>query len=99
MPNIILHPGGHSMTVRRFWSALAIKSGRIVGSSTITPTSTPRPVLWENGTMIDLAPDLPANEGGSANSINDAGQVVGTINYWVRNLHRQSWSGACRCPT
>jgi probable HAF family extracellular repeat protein len=57
--------------------------GQIVGSSKISPGATAHPTLWDNGVTTDLTPDLPANEGGSANGINDSGQVVGTLNYWV----------------
>jgi probable HAF family extracellular repeat protein len=62
--------------------ALAINNnGQIAGSSTITPTSAAHPVVWSGGAMIDLTPNAAPNEGGAANGINDAGHVVGTINY------------------
>ena len=64
--------------------ANAINSnGQVAGSARLVAAAQPHPVLWDNGTMIDLAPGLAASENGSASGINDLRQVVGVTNYWV----------------
>lgn len=53
-------------------------SGQIVGSLDVSANNSTRPALWQNGQVVDLGALLPANQqGGMANQINDAGQVVG----------------------
>jgi len=65
-------------------SATAINTaGQAAGHARPAPAANPHPVRWDDGTLIDLAPNLPANEHGQANGINDLGQVVGVVNYWV----------------
>jgi probable HAF family extracellular repeat protein len=57
--------------------------GQVAGaSSTATSTSGTRAVLWQSGTLTDVAADVPANEGAQAAAVNDVGQVVGSINFW-----------------
>jgi probable HAF family extracellular repeat protein len=63
-----------------FSSAAAIDSeGRIVGSSTLTPSVFDhRPLLWEQGTMTDLGVPEPGLNGAAA-AINDVGDVAGSV--------------------
>jgi probable HAF family extracellular repeat protein len=64
-------------------TALALnEAGQIVGHSALTtPPSGAHAVLWSNGGITDLTPDLPANQTAAANGINEAGQVVMNIYY------------------
>jgi len=65
-------------------AAVAINGiGQVAGNARIVAAGQPHPVRWDNGTMTDLTPGLPANENGHANGLNDHGQVVGVVNYWV----------------
>ena len=58
------------------------EAGQIVGASALTtPPSGSHAVMWSNGAITDLTPDLPPNQGATATAINEAGQVVGNINY------------------
>jgi probable HAF family extracellular repeat protein len=58
------------------------EAGQIVGYSALTtPPSGYHAVLWKNGTITDLTPDVPANQTAAATAINEAGQVVGNIYY------------------
>ncbi len=55
--------------------------GQIVGFSgqSLTDVTTAHPLLWENGTMIDLQTQIPADSGWlleQAASINDRGQIA-----------------------
>ena len=55
--------------------------GQIAGMSTLTtPPTGGRAVLWDNGGVTNLTPALGQGETSSANGINDAGEVVGTMN-------------------
>ena len=55
--------------------------GQIVGMSTLTtPPTGGRAVLWDNGGITNLTPALGQGETSSANGINDAGEIVGTMN-------------------
>ncbi len=56
------------------------EAGQVAGYATLTtpPTGT-HAVLWSGGAIIDLTPDLPANQGGAATAINEVGQVVGHV--------------------
>ena len=56
-------------------------NGQIVGHSTFAVGSPGHAVLWQNGTITNLTPDLPAGQGSSATGINEAGQIVGNIGY------------------
>ena len=38
-------------------------------------------MLWSNGGIVDLTPDVPANQSAAAVAINEAGQVVGNVFY------------------
>ena len=58
------------------------EASQIVGASALTtPPSGSHAVMWSNGAITDLTPDLPPNQGATATAINEAGQVVGNINY------------------
>ena len=58
------------------------EAGQVVGYSALTtPPSGYHAVLWSNGTITDLTPDVPANQTAAATAINEAGQVVGNIHY------------------
>jgi probable HAF family extracellular repeat protein len=58
------------------------EASQIVGASALTtPPSGTHAVMWSNGAITDLTPDLPPNQGATATAINEAGQVVGNINY------------------
>jgi probable HAF family extracellular repeat protein len=56
-------------------------NGQIVGHSTFAVGSPGHAVLWQNGTITNLTPDLAAGQGSSATGINEAGQIVGNIGY------------------
>jgi probable HAF family extracellular repeat protein len=64
-------------------SALGLnEAGQVVGySARTTPPSGYHAVLWSNGGIVDLTPDVPANQSASATAINEAGQVVGNDSY------------------
>ena len=64
-------------------SALGLnEAGQVVGYSALTtPPTGAHAVLWSNGAIIDLTPDVPSNQTASATAINEAGQVVGNIYY------------------
>src|SRR5687767_6526744 len=64
-------------------SALGLnEAGQVVGySARTTPPSGYHAVLWSNGGIVDLTPDVPANQSASATAINEAGQVVGNVFY------------------
>ena len=51
--------------------------GQIVGQSQVSDSSGLHAVLWSNGSVTDLTA-LAGGTGGSANAINDAGQIVGS---------------------
>jgi probable HAF family extracellular repeat protein len=58
------------------------ESGHVVGYSALTtPPSGSHAVLWSNGGITDLTPDVPANQSAVAAAINESGQVVGNIFY------------------
>jgi probable HAF family extracellular repeat protein len=57
-------------------------AGQVVGHSALTtPPTGAHAVLWSNGAITDLTPDLPANQAAVATAINEVGQAVGTVNY------------------
>jgi probable HAF family extracellular repeat protein len=62
-------------------SATALnEAGDIVGYSkpaTLSPGA--HAVLWSNGAIVDLTPDLPSNQGSGATGVNESGQVVGNL--------------------
>jgi probable HAF family extracellular repeat protein len=64
-------------------SALGLnEAGQVVGySARTTPPTGTHAVLWSNGGIVDLTPDVPANQSASATAINEAGQVVGNVFY------------------
>ena len=64
-------------------SAFGLNEARqVVGHSALTtPPSGFHAVLWSNGAITDLTPDLPSNQTAAATAINEAGQVVGNIYY------------------
>jgi probable HAF family extracellular repeat protein len=69
------------------------EAGRIVGHSALTtPPSGTHAVLWSNGTITDLTPDVPSNQSAAAVAINEAGQVVGNIYYGTAFL----WQNGAR---
>jgi probable HAF family extracellular repeat protein len=58
------------------------EAGQVVGYSALTtPPSGTHAALWSSGTITDLTPDVPANQGAAASAVNEAGQVVGNISY------------------
>ena len=77
-------------------SASAInESGYAVGYSALTtPPSGTHAVLWSNGAITDLTPDVPANQSASATGINEVGQVVGNISYVTAFI----WQNGVRTP-
>jgi probable HAF family extracellular repeat protein len=71
------------------------EAGQIVGYSRLTTTApATHAVLWANGGITDLTPDLPANQGASATAINEAGQV--TLN--VSSNAAFLWQNGTRTP-
>jgi probable HAF family extracellular repeat protein len=64
-------------------SALGInEAGQVAGYSALTtPPTGSHAVLWHNGEIIDLTPDVPANQAAAATAINETGQVAGTLYY------------------
>jgi len=64
-------------------SALGLnEAGQVVGYATLaTPPSGTHAVLWSDGAITDLTPDLPPNQGAAATAVNESGQVVGHISY------------------
>jgi probable HAF family extracellular repeat protein len=53
------------------------EAGEAVGYSKVTQLAPgTHAVLWRNGGIIDLTPELPTNQGAAASAINEAGQVV-----------------------
>jgi probable HAF family extracellular repeat protein len=75
-------------------SALALNErGDIVGYSRLTTTQPgAHAVLWSNGGITDLTPDLSSNQGASATGINEVGQVVGNLSYTTAFL----WQNGAR---
>ncbi|MGB2714428.1 MAG: Calx-beta domain-containing protein [Vicinamibacterales bacterium] len=64
------------------WAFGLNEAGQVVGHSALTtPPSGAHAVLWSNGAITDLTPDLPSNQTAAATAINEAGQVVGNIYY------------------
>jgi probable HAF family extracellular repeat protein len=57
------------------------EGGQIVGYSALTPGGPSRAVLWDNGTITNLTPDLGSTDGSAATGINEAGQIVANIGY------------------
>ena len=58
------------------------ESGHAVGYSALTtPPSGTHAVLWSNGGITDLTPDVPANQSAYATAVNEFGQVVGNVPY------------------
>jgi probable HAF family extracellular repeat protein len=77
-------------------SALGVNElSQVVGYSTFaTPPTGTHAVLWSNGAITDLTPDLPANQGAAATAINEAGQVVGYLASGTAFL----WQNGTRTP-
>jgi probable HAF family extracellular repeat protein len=55
--------------------------GQVAGNARPVPAANPHAVVWDNGTLIDLTPNLPADQWAQANGINDLRQVVGVVTY------------------
>jgi len=55
--------------------------GQVVGVSNLGLNSGARATLWDNGQIVNLTPGLAASEGSAATGINDAGEIVGNVNY------------------
>src|SRR5262249_30260243 len=59
-------------------------SGVAVGASTLNggtfPTGDRHAAVYQNGTVTDLTPSLPAGEDADARAINDTGEIVGARN-------------------
>jgi probable HAF family extracellular repeat protein len=71
------------------------EASQVVGYSALTtPSSGTHAVMWSNGTITDLTPDVPANQSAAATAINEAGQVVGNVYYTTAFL----WQNGVRTP-
>src|SRR5687767_12703583 len=71
------------------------EAGQVVGYAAFTtPPTGYHAVLWNNGSIVDLTPELPANESAAATAINESGQVVANINYGTAFL----WQHGTRTP-
>lgn len=68
------------------------EAGQIVGHSTFATLSQTRAVLWNNGVITNLTPDIASTEFSSATGINEAGQIVGNIGNTVAFL----WQNGAR---
>jgi len=55
------------------------EAGQIVGYSRFAVGSPTRAVLWRNGSITNLTPDIPSTDGSTAAAINESGQIVGNI--------------------
>jgi probable HAF family extracellular repeat protein len=64
-------PGGTSAVANALNEA-----GQIVGASNFALGSPTRAVRWSSGTITNLTPDLPPDQGSSAAAINEPGQIV-----------------------
>lgn len=72
------------------------EAGQVVGYSKVTQLAIgTHAVLWRNGGIIDLTPELPANQGAAASAINEAGQVVVNAYYSVGSF---VWQDGVRTP-
>jgi probable HAF family extracellular repeat protein len=68
---------------------------QVVGYSTLTtPPTGAHAVMWSNGSITDLTPDLPANQSATGTAINEAGQVVGNFYFGAAFL----WQNNARTP-
>ncbi len=65
--------------------------GHVVGYSTFQ-TGVARAVLWRDGGVVNLTPDLPVSVGSTATGVNDLDQVVGLIN----NTQAFLWNNGSR---
>jgi probable HAF family extracellular repeat protein len=70
------------------------EAGQVVGHATFATLSQTRAVLWNNGGIVNLTPELAATEFSSASGINESGQVVGNIGYGIAFL----WQNGVRTP-
>ena len=71
------------------------EAGQVVGYAALTtPPSGYHAVLWSNGSIVDLTPELPPNESAAATAINESGQVVANIIYGTAFL----WQNGTRTP-
>jgi probable HAF family extracellular repeat protein len=77
-------------------TALGInEAGQAVGHSALTtPPSGSHAVLWTNGAVIDLSPDVPPNQTAAATAINEAGQIALNLYYSSAFL----WQNGVRTP-
>jgi probable HAF family extracellular repeat protein len=77
------------------WAFGLNEAGQVVGHSALTtPPSGSHAVLWSHGTIVDLTPELPANQTAAATAINESGQVAGNIYYATAFL----WQNGARTP-
>jgi len=82
-------------TASAAWAFALNEAGKVVGHSALTtPPSGFHAVLWSNGTITDLTPDVAANQSAVGTAINEAGQVAGNINYATAFL----WQNGVRTP-
>ena len=64
------------------WAFGLNELGQVVGHAALTtPPSGSHAVMWSNGAIIDLTPDVPPNQSAAGTAINEAGQVAGNIYY------------------
>jgi probable HAF family extracellular repeat protein len=71
------------------------EAGQVVGYSKVAQlASGTHAVLWTNGGILDLTPELPANQGAAGSAINESGQVVVNANA----IGAFVWQGGARTP-
>jgi len=71
------------------------EAGQVVGRSAVaTPPLGTHAVLWSNGGISDVTPDLPSNQGADASAINEVGQVVVNVSYQTAFV----WQNGTRTP-
>ena len=75
------------------------EAAEVVGVSTFAPASAGRAVLWKNGLIRNLTPDIPSTQGSSATGINEGMQIVGNIGYSVAFLWEDDGSPAGKRTT
>ena len=68
--------------------------GQVAGSVVVVQGLPAHAVRWTNGSMIDLTPDLGPNQHAASGGINNAGDVVGTINSTTGFI----WRNGVRTP-
>jgi uncharacterized membrane protein len=86
-PSARVWKDGTATTLGPFTASAMNDAGQVVGS---TGGNASRPVLWDHGTLTDLP--TPDDAPGSALSINDRGQILGTT-VEPDGVHYVVWNG------